>query len=56
LKEEDYIAMKSQRSQQFESELPLKLRGTGEDQKYEYVHKSVFEYFMAKRLINTQRQ
>jgi WD40 repeat protein/serine/threonine protein kinase len=51
LKEEDYILMKAKDVQQVEAELPMKLRGDGIGKRYEYSHKSLFEYGMAKRLL-----
>jgi WD40 repeat protein/serine/threonine protein kinase len=50
LTEEDYVTMKLKRVQQFEGELPMKVRSSEEDKRYESSHKSLFEYFMAKRL------
>jgi hypothetical protein len=38
--------MMQKRRQQFAPDLPLKIRG----QRYEFSHKSLFEYFVAKRL------
>jgi tetratricopeptide (TPR) repeat protein len=46
LREEDFIMMMQKRRQQFEPDLPLKIRGQG----YEFSHKSLFEYFVAGRL------
>jgi len=47
LSEEDFIEMMQRRRQQFETDLPLKIRG----ERYEFGHKSLFEYFVAKRLL-----
>jgi len=47
LNEEDFTGMVQRRKQQFEADLPLKIRGKG----YEFSHKSLFEYFVAKRLL-----
>jgi ankyrin repeat protein/serine/threonine protein kinase len=51
LKEEDYVLMKLKDVQQVEAELPMKVRGSEIAKSYEYSHKSLFEYFMAKRLL-----
>jgi len=51
LTEEDYVAMIMKRVQQFESELPMHLRGEGLEKRYKYSHKSLFEYFIAKRIL-----
>src|SRR6185369_13253917 len=54
LKEEDYVLMKAKAIQQVAAELPMKLRGEGTDKRYEYSHKSLFEYGMAKWLLMLQ--
>jgi tetratricopeptide (TPR) repeat protein/serine/threonine protein kinase len=46
LSEEDFIVVMQKRRQQLETDLPLKIRNDG----YEFSHKSLFEYFVAKRL------
>jgi WD40 repeat protein/serine/threonine protein kinase len=51
LSQEDYVLMMLKRVQQFEAELTTKVRGIDGDKRYEYSHKSLFEYFMAKRLV-----
>jgi WD40 repeat protein/ankyrin repeat protein/serine/threonine protein kinase len=50
LSKEEHIIMKLRNVQQFEGELPMKLRGVDGDERYEYSHRSLFEYFIAKRL------
>jgi len=50
LSEEDFVLMMQKRCQQFEIDLPLKVRG-GE---YEFSHKSFFEYFLAKKLLEVR--
>ena len=51
LSETDYVRLIQKKVSQAESELPLQLRGEGSEQRYEYSHKSLFEYGMAKRLL-----
>jgi WD40 repeat protein/serine/threonine protein kinase len=51
LTKEDYVSMMVKKLGQFEGELPLKLRGEEGAVRYEFSHKSLFEYFLAKRLI-----
>ena len=51
INEADYVRLAQKRVDQFESELTLQLRGTGEEKHYEYNHKSIFEYGMAKRIL-----
>ena len=48
LTEEDYIQIMLGRGQQFALGAPLKARALG----YEFTHKSFFEYFVAKRILN----
>jgi len=47
INEANFIAMMQRRRQQFESDLPLKIRNDS----YEFSHKSLFEYFVAKKLL-----
>jgi len=47
LNEKDFIVLKQMNRQQFEVDLPLKIRGKG----YEFSHRSLFEYFVAKRFL-----
>ena len=54
LTEEDYVRLTQKKVSQAEGELPLQLRGEGREQRYEYSHKSLFEYGMAKRLLLLQ--
>src|SRR5262249_236931 len=51
LSEEDFISMMQSRRQQFENDLPLKIRGGG----HEFSHRSLFEYFVAKKLLQFLR-
>ena len=51
LNEADYVSLAKKRVNQFEAELPLKLRGERKEKHYEYSHKSLFEYGIAKRLL-----
>ena len=51
LSETDYVRLTQKKVGQAEGELPLQLRGEGSEQRYEYSHKSLFEYGMAKRLL-----
>ena len=51
LNEDDYVRLIQKRVGQAEGELPLQLRGEGNQRRYEYSHKSLFEYGMAKRLL-----
>ena len=51
LNEDDYVHLTQKKVGQAEGELPLQLRGEGSEQRYEYTHKSLFEYGMAKRLL-----
>lgn len=50
LTEEDYLQIMLGRGQQFGLEAPLKAKALG----YEFTHKSFFEYFTAKRLLQWQ--
>jgi len=50
LSEEDFVVMMQSRRYQFENDLPLKIRSN----RYEFSHKSIFEYFVAKRLLDFQ--
>jgi len=47
----NYVTMIHNLIELFESGLPLSSKGHGEEQKYEFDRKSLFEYFVAKRLI-----
>jgi len=52
LTKENFVLRIKRCMEQFESELPLKTYGQeGAAQIYEFSHKSLFEYFMAKKLI-----
>jgi len=52
LNKENFVLRIKRCMEQFESELPLKTYGQeGASQIYEFSHKSLFEYFMAKKLI-----
>ena len=54
LNEKDYVQLTQNKVAQFETELPLQLRGKEKEKRYEYSHKSLFEYGMAKRLLLLQ--
>ena len=54
LSEDDYVRLTQEKVGRVESELPLQLRGEGKEKRYEYSHKSLFEYGMAKRLLLLQ--
>jgi hypothetical protein len=45
LSKEDFVRMMQRSRQQFESALPLKIRSSS----YEFSHKTLFEYFVAKQ-------
>ena len=54
LRATDYVRLTQKKVAQAEGELPLQLRGAGKEKHYEYSHKSLFEYSMAKRLLLLQ--
>ena len=54
LSEEDYVRLIQKKVSQAEGELPLQLRGEGNQRRYEYSHKSLFEYGMTKRILLLQ--
>ena len=54
LSEAAYVSLTQKRVAQFESTMPLKLRREGKKKQYEYSHKSLFEYGVAKRLLLLQ--